>query len=60
VNAAVLAYPRPWPYGYKSAYAAAKAEARGGGAPVQGDIEPWRISVYGYYDHRAMQRRDAA
>jgi hypothetical protein len=31
-----------------------------GGARVQGDIEPWRTSVYGYYGHRAMQRRDAA
>jgi hypothetical protein len=44
----------------KSAYAAAKPEARGGGARVQGDIEPWRISVYGYYDHRTMRRMDAA
>ena len=48
------------PVTVKSAYAAAKAEARGGGAPVQGDIEPWRTSVYGYYGHWAMQRRDAA
>jgi hypothetical protein len=44
----------------KSAYVAAKPEARGGGARVQGDIEPWRISVYGYYDHRTMRRMDAA
>jgi hypothetical protein len=44
----------------KSAYAAAKPEARGGGARAQGDIEPWRTSVYGYYGHRAMQRMDTA
>jgi hypothetical protein len=48
------------PVTVKSAYAAAKPEARGGGARVQGDIEPWRISVYGYYDHRTMRRIDAA